>query len=313
MANLHISLLGRFRIQHKNQDLEGFEARKVQELLCYLLLNANQFHVRELLASRLWGKYCTTSQSKAYLRKALWKLQAALGTCPGLRESGLITVEGDCIQLSLVPQLRLDVAVLEKAYASVKGIPGPALDGERVQSIKKAIQLYEGDLLADWYQDWCTDVRVRLQQTYLIMLDKLASWCEAHGRYEAGLKYGRCILQYDRARERTHRQLMRLHYLAGYRTSALRQYEACVAELQEELDVRPARSTVELYEQIRMDQIDGLRSNPGSDYAQDAKPEVAVTADLLEALRRLQSGLADIQQQVQQVIASVRPSSRHRE
>ena len=38
------------------------------------------------------------------------------------------------------------------------------------------------------------------------------------------LAYGARILHCDRARERTHRRLMRLHFLAGDRTAALRQY-----------------------------------------------------------------------------------------
>ena len=43
----------------------------------------------------------------------------------------------------------------------------------------------------------------------------------------------------DPARERTHRRLMRLKYLAGYRAEALRQYDRCAAILQEEFGCFP--------------------------------------------------------------------------
>lgn len=71
--------------------------------------------------------------------------------------------------------------------------------------------------------------------------------CQAHGEYEMGLFHGAQILAYDRARERTHRRLMYLHYLAGDRAAALRQYERCVAALEEELCVSPDQGTCNLY------------------------------------------------------------------
>src|SRR5256885_11705620 len=91
---------------------------------------------------------------------------------------------------------------------------------------------------------------------YLTLLDKLLCYCATHQDYETGQAYGALLLRHDRAHERTHRQLMRLHYRAGDRTAALRQYERCRTALSEELDVKPDRRTVTLYEQIRADQLD---------------------------------------------------------
>ena len=48
---------------------------------------------------------------------------------------------------------------------------------------------------------------------------------------------------------------MRLRYLGGDRTGALRQYEACAAALQEELGVKPSASTLRLHAQILADQL----------------------------------------------------------
>jgi DNA-binding SARP family transcriptional activator len=74
---------------------------------------------------------------------------------------------------------------------------------------------------------------------------------EATGNWEAGLVYGRKALQEDRASERTHALMMRLHHLAGDRTAALRQYELCETALREDLRVVPQDSTRLLYELIR--------------------------------------------------------------
>lgn len=102
-----------------------------------------------------------------------------------------------------------------------------------MQVIQNAVQLYQGPLLEGWYQDWCLYERERLQSMYLAMLDELMGYCEVRHDYETGLLYGMGIMSYDWARERTHRRLMRLHYLNGDRAAALRQYEQCAVALKE--------------------------------------------------------------------------------
>ena len=237
MEQLHISLFGKLCIQYGGQVSSGFEASKVQELLCYLLLRRDRPHAREMLASMLWGDHCTTAQSKKYLRDALWRLQSALKSQTGLANSPLLLAEPDWIELRSIAELWLDVAIFEEAYAAAKDKPGAGLDDRNATVCKRAVQLHKDVLLANWYQDWCLCERERLHQIYLIMIDKLMGYAEAHHDYEVGLSYGRRILQYDRAREHTHQQMMRLYYLTGYRAGALRQYERCVAALREELDV----------------------------------------------------------------------------
>jgi len=317
MSDLQIALFGQFRIRRDGRDLDGFDVHKVQELLSYLLLHAGRPQVRELVASRLWGGHCTTSRSKAYLRKALWRLQSALRTEAGAGAEDLISASADSICLRRVSSVELDVAVFEEAYADARGIPGHGLSTQGVQSLKRAVRLYNGDLLANWYADWCTTPRARLKQIYLILLDKLTRWCEVHGHYEEGLEYGAATLEHDSARERTHRQLMRLHVLAGYRTAALRQYYACVDVLKEELDVAPAQRTVELYDQIRADRFD-LRSVIADGETDDPHrqpsdaqevPPGADPADVRDALRILQVRLQEMQHQLETVLAASRLSA----
>jgi len=145
--------------------------------------------------------------------------------------------------------------------------------------------LYQGDLLEGWYQDWCLFERVRLQGMYMSMLEKLMRCCETHGEYAEGCHYGNIILRQDRARERTHRRMMRLYYQAGQRTAALRQYHACTKALQEELGVEPARSTQTLYEQIRADEYGSEAKTNG----RHTDPDANTTLDQLKQLDGLLS------------------------
>ena len=252
MTLLSIQLFGKFTIQADGKRLGGIDSRKVQELLAYLLVYRDRPHPRESLAELLW-EASSTAQSKKYLRQALWQMQQLL---PKAEAEPLIRIEPDWIRISPEASYWLDVAEFESAFAEAQGIPGHQLGEAVAASLDRAAALYRGDLLAGWYSDWCLYERERLQNMWLAMLDKLMSFCEASGQYEAGLAYGTRVLRDDRARERTHRRLMRLAYLAGDRTGALRQYERCVQALEEELSVRPSRQTEELHQQILDDAME---------------------------------------------------------
>jgi DNA-binding SARP family transcriptional activator len=291
IANLHIQLFGKLHISYNGQELKGFDSRKVQELLCYLLLNRNREHSREVLATLLWGEN-TSGQSKTYLRKSLWQLQSALESQTETSTGNLLLVEGNWIQLNVKADLWLDVAIFEQAFTPVMGIPGEKLDHDHAQSLRSAVELYRADLLEDCYQNWCLYERQRLQHIYLSMLDKLMGYSEANHEYEAGLRHGMHILQYDRAHEATYRRLMRLLYLAGDRTGALRQFEHCVTALKEELNVPPTERTIALYEQIRTNQLTDLNSLSTMTSGEPSLSEV------LERLGQLQAFLTDIQQDI---------------
>lgn len=305
MPRLNIYLFGKFCVQRNEQILDGLEARKVQELFCYLLLHREHSLSRETLASVLWPE-TTTALSKKSLRQALWQLQSALGSQSAAIHDRMLIVDPEWMQLNAQADLWLDVAMLEYASNITQKIPGSELDSQKALMLQQAVQLYQGPLLEGWYNDWCILERERLQGMYLAMLDKLMAYCEVRHDYEAGLQYGMRTMCYDRARERTHRQLMRPHYLSGDRAAALRQFEQCTTALEDELGVRPSKHTVALYEQIQADQFTEIEFSRTS-------PSIATTLEtasplLLEVLGRLtqlEGALADLQMQVQHTMKTV--------
>ena len=308
MANLCISLFGRLQISWNGKVLTYLESRKVQELFSYLLIYRERPHPRELLSSLLWGD-SLTAQSKKNLRQTLWQLQVELNALPKTLGKDLLIIEHDWIQLNPDITLWIDVSILEQAFKLVRDIAGRDLDNQSAQRLHKALQVYQGDLLEGWYQDWCIFERERLQSMYLALLNKLMGHCEAHKKHDMGIAYGTRILRYDHAHERTHRRLMRLQYLAGDRTAALRQYKRCVGALDEELGVTPAKQTVALYDQIRQDQFIS-----GSIEVAQPKIPKSTTAPLVELsdrLKQVRTDLADIHHQVQHNIQDVERTSKH--
>jgi DNA-binding transcriptional activator of the SARP family len=244
-------MFGRFAVDGGGAAAAQLEGRKVQELISYLLLFRAKAHRREVVADALWGASETT-QSRKYLRQALWKLHGALDG-GGRPDDAVLLIDPGWIQLNPAANLWLDVAVVEAAYDATRGTRGEDLDPDRAITLGRAVDLYRGDLLEGWYQEWCLLERERLKTLHIMAVEKLLVYHETNRQFDEGFACGERILRQDRAHERTHWRIMRLRYLAGDRTGAMRQYEACVAALREELDVAPSERTTTLYEQIRTD------------------------------------------------------------
>lgn len=295
MSIVRVSLFGKFRIEADTNSIQKFEPQKAKELFVYLLLNRDQPQSREHLADVLWGEI-SQDQASNYLRKALWQLQSNLENLDKGKQE-VVRVDGEYLQINPQCELWLDISEFEEAFRVTQGILGRDLDESQAQTLENAVAVYRGELLDDWYQDWCLYERERLQHLYLSMLDKLMDYSEVHGAYEDGMIFGKRILQYDRARERTHRRLMRLYYLAGDRTSALRQFQKCTLILKEELDVKPATSTWRVYEQIRTDQLESLSPIEKTRIRKSQEDPLRKVFDHLQVLHK---ELSQMQKQVMQ-------------
>lgn len=296
MSTIMISaeLFGKFNLRVGSRSWDARENCKTQELLCYLLIHRNLRHQRERIASLFW-ECSSITQAKKYLRQALWQLQVECGERLGLAHDRLVVVNSDWIRLNPEIKLQTDVEDFEQAYSSLR--PGAKLDAAVAERWKYAVGLYHGDMLESCYQNWCLYERERLQNIYLVMLDKLIEYCETHGDYEIGLSYGSLILQRDPARERAHQRMMLLHYLAGDRTAALRQFGHCAAALSKELGVKPSKRTYTLYEQVRADQLEPTL--PLS--CQSVLETQASPSAILNHLRQLQEVIIDMQRQLLQM------------
>ncbi|HLZ81333.1 MAG TPA: BTAD domain-containing putative transcriptional regulator [Ktedonobacteraceae bacterium] len=314
MPTFSIQLFGKFCVRRDQQILEGFEARKMQELFCYLLLHRDHPIPRETLAGLLWPD-TTTSLSKRSLRQTLWHLHTAISSFAELDNDRVLLVEADWVQFNAEAHIWLDAAIFEQAFELTQKIPVHGLDTTSAEILHNAVQLYQGPLLEGWYQDWCLLERERLQNMYLVMLDKLMWYCELQKEYETGILYGMRIMCYDRARERTHRRLMRLYCLNGDRTGALRQFEQCAAALEEELGVKPSKGTLALYEQIQADQLDEPDFVAATSEADISNETTDATntplLEILGQLTQLQAALSTLQEQVQQSIHKVERTLSH--
>ena len=328
MSGLHVSMFGRLHVHRDGTSLACSMSKKARELFVYLLLH-RRAHPREKLATLLW-QHGTTERTKAYLRKALWQLRQSLQP-DGEEEDVLLEVDGDWVRVDPDADVQMDVVTFERAFDAVRDCTAAEMSTDQVRALKDAAALYTGDLLENWYQEWCLTERERLKDVLLRMLDRLTRRCEQEAAYDSGIRYGQWALRIDPARERIHRQLMRLRARGGDRTGALRQYERCAEVLDRELNVQPTTATRRLHEQI---QEDGFSPSSLGDTGGQEKPFVSFAVasgassgtggnegvgsagspaelddvslrDGLARLRQLQTRLAVVQKQLRREVEAV--------
>jgi DNA-binding SARP family transcriptional activator len=195
-------------------------------LLAYLVLQRGRPQRRDHLAFLLWPD-STEKQARTNLRHVLHTLRAAIPKALDVTGQTLAW-RGDWA----------DVPAFEEARQGA------------LQDKLRAIDLYAGDLLYGWYDEWLVPERDRLRRLALATLDEVGPLLEAGGERDAALAYAERALVLDPLAEATYRRLMRLHDERGDRARALRVYHECVTTLQEELGVEPSAATRAAYEAL---------------------------------------------------------------
>jgi DNA-binding SARP family transcriptional activator len=297
MAAIRINLFGRLAVFVDDRPLPiGPPHTKPIELLAYLLVHRQHSHLREAVATLLWPEL-PAPHTRKHLRKALCMLQHLLADAVGPDDPSLLLIEHDWIALNPARELWLDVDAFEQAYALTQRHAVGVLDSPIAQVIERAVALYEGELLAGLYAAWCLHERERLENMYLDLHRLLLVHAESQQAYQLAIEHGLEILRHDRANEHAHCDLMRLHYLNGNRSAALRQYDHCVAALASELGVKPCACTEQLYRQLCQDELP-LPSPESNGEHVELQRELGAAAD---SRRQLQQVRAELQQMLELV------------
>ncbi len=270
---LHIELFSKLNVYFDSQP-QHIQPGKAQEMLAYLLLHPGRMHLRDILLDQMWPKHFSSCAKKA-LRQTLWQLRSDLGAA-----GSLVLTEGEFVGLDPDMTYWLDVDEFKEVFQRLNQNHPVKLCPAAAARVTQAVTLYGEGLLPGWYQDWYLLVNQRLAEAQLSLLDKLIEYYGLEKMYLTAIHLGRRLLRQDPAHERTHRRLMRYHYFSGDRTAALRQYQACVLTLQNELDVSPGYRTLKLYQDI----------------SQDRQPQRGGSVDLAdESIEMLRQELQQIQ------------------
>lgn len=257
MNQLALSFFGAFQANMAGQPLTNFRSAKIQGLLIYLVLTAQQRHTRDELAALFWPDE-PEKTAKQNLRVSLHRLRQLLGETD---DDHFLLITRSTAQFDPASDYGLDVADF---LAAVTG-----------GDWQTAVSLYSGDLLPSFtcdsppFDDWLRQEREGYHRLALDALFKLTAQRLAQADYQAAQTLARQQLALEPWREEAHQQLIQALALHGERSTAIAQYETCRAILAEELGVEPSLETRKLVAHIREQRLGQTAVSP----ATDAQPQ----------------------------------------
>ncbi|MBN1138276.1 MAG: AAA family ATPase, partial [Anaerolineae bacterium] len=232
MSVLHIGMLGGFTLAWGDAARASIPSAVARSVFAYLLTYRDRPHTRDLLAGIFWPEL-PDATARRRLSQALWQIRQALDPYP------VLLTEGDAVWIDPGLPLWLDVAEFEQRAASSKR-----------QDLVLAAELYRGEFLDGYYDDWALVERERLREILLAILGKLVEGSKGRGEHERALLYARRLVAEDPWREEAHCEVMRLCHLLGRDAEALKQLKVCRQVLADELGAELSPETEALAAQI---------------------------------------------------------------
>lgn len=201
MATLwRIRMLGGFWAESDQVTVQRFRTRRVAVLLAYLAYFRDRSASREELAEMLWPDL-EPERAKRNLRQALSSLRHHLEP-PGVAAGAVLE--------TLQSQVRLNPEYVATDVADFRRATDPSA----------AIELYRGDLLPGFYEDWVHQERLRLEDEYVAHLQSCLRAAETEGRFDDAIRFARLALTKDGFNEELHASLIRIYEASGRHASA---------------------------------------------------------------------------------------------
>ena len=231
---LEIRLLGQFNLRLNNRPID-LPSRPAQSLLAYLALKPGTPYRRERLAGLLWPD-ATDANARSYLRQALWRIRKALESAP----RDYLLTDDLTIAFAAEADYWLDVAVLEQDVSAQSP----------TDKLVCPLEVYHGELLPGFYDEWVAPERERLQAIYEHKLSLFLDRLVAEQRWPEALDWAERWIALGQVPEPAYRALMLAHNAVGDRASMAAAYQRCIEALRHELDVEPSAVTRALYERL---------------------------------------------------------------
>ena len=210
-----IELFGGMRVKIGEQTVSVPRERRAADLLAYLAYYPHIKHPRERLQEILWPD---AANSKENLNLAVSRLGKCLEPDGSVKKG--IYLFSDRNVLALRPEnVETDIAEFE---GWLKRAQAAAEPDYKAHCLESAIQIYRGELLPEFYEEWSDQERRRWEEACVRALKALVQLHQKAERYDQALEFARRLAQADPTDETAQQRLLLLHALTGGVEVALR-------------------------------------------------------------------------------------------
>lgn len=242
---LTIQALGEPVVYLRQEPITRWRMARAMEL-CFYLLDCGRPVRKETIITDLWTE--VDEQTTRTFYSTIYYLRQALGGEP------VIVAKGGTYALKLNAlygnSVWYDVAAFLDAQAQAKRALDEQQDTLARTFYLRVVDLYHGDYVQPFYNDWPTTRRDELRQAYLDARQQLALIAWRAEEFDESIVHWQHILAVDNWQEEAHYGLMRCYLRQGKRGLALRQYQRCKDILEQEFGTSPKASIQNLYQRL---------------------------------------------------------------
>lgn len=235
---LRILCLGQFRVETGIQPIE-IPSRPAQSLFAYLTLNAGRVHRREMLAGLLWPD-SSDENARGYLRQGLWRIRKALESA-GVPWQDYFQIDEISVSYKIDSGAFIDAEFLLQQKTG---------EDWSIEELEERVQIYTGELLPGFYDEWTILERERLKSAYDQKMRLLLNQFESAARWDDLLEWSERWVAMGHIPEPAYRALMIAHAVQGDTTGVTIAFQRCKKNLLEELGVAPSKELCETYQQL---------------------------------------------------------------
>ncbi|GDX39774.1 hypothetical protein LBMAG21_00660 [Armatimonadota bacterium] len=230
----YVQLLGTLTATRRDCQISHFRTQKIGLLLAYLVYYPTRRHSREELIEILWQEV-DPSTGRNRFKQTLASLRRHL-EASGAPSDQLLWTDRTYIHLhpnSVMTDVLDFTAHLRLANQNTE------TEG-KISLLKQAVELYGGDLLPGFYEDWVVRERERLRHTCITALQELIALLRETQAQKSAIEFARHLITLDPLEEQSHCTLVRLYIETGHRVEALRHYHETERILREGLGTTPS-------------------------------------------------------------------------
>lgn len=233
----HIQLLGSLAAWRDGREIRRFQTRKTGTLLAYLAYGLHHDHSRDVLIELLWPEADATA-GRDNLNQSLYSLRRQFEP-PGVAKGTVLLSNHNHARLNSIA-VSTDV---DDFIETVRQAEQEPHSETRIALLTKAVEIYRGELLPGYYDDWVLIERERLSEKLVRVLSQLVEDLETSGDTDRALEFALTVVQAAPLREEAYQTLMRLYATRGLHGDAINQYQRLSVMLRREEGRRPSPAT----------------------------------------------------------------------
>lgn len=235
---LEICVLGQFSLSADGRSIT-ISSRPAQSLFAYLALNQGVRHRREKLAGMLWPE-ASEANSRSYLRAALWRIRKSFEEA-----------EADWGNFLEISDIELSFRAGSDVWLDADlMLERQAPQNWGVDALSQTTQLYAGDLLPGFYDEWVVLERERLHAAFQHKMNLLLDMLLAERRWDDVLAHAEGWVALGYAPESAYRALMIAHAALGNLGGVRVAYDRCHRNLASDFGLAPSDDLDRLAEDL---------------------------------------------------------------